>query len=152
MLRFALRALTLMRLAGTFGAVKRQVSDAVSEFAAVAALYGAAALIGIIGAVFVLIAFFLALATVWPAHWAALFVGVLLLVISGVVLFVARHPPRRTRSRRRDLVLPPGESPGWGQYIKPAEIWARRHPGLLAAGAVGIGLLLGLSRGRSSDD
>ena len=146
---FLLRALSLFRLLGTVEAVKARAAGAAQDAAQLAAFYAIAAVIGVIAVLFLNLALFFALATVWPAHWAAFAVFALLLLIAVAIVLYARQQPRR-----RFLPPPPVRSQVPPMDAQTEEIAGairsgiRRHPLAIALGAIAVGLALGLSSRR----
>jgi cytochrome bd-type quinol oxidase subunit 2 len=149
MLALMLRVLSMVRLVGTVQEAKLRAQIAARNAAQLALLCLIAAVLGFLALLFLLLALFLALSSVWPPHWAAFAVFVLLIAIAGLVVLLAQqqrhrrvlpaaprplHAAHATRSATGDVEELLGEAQGK----------FRKHPVALSLGAVMVGLIIGL--------
>jgi len=132
-----------MALPAMLSGVRASLESAAARALGTVILLSLILLVSLVAAGFFVTAFYLWLATILPAHLAALATGGLLLVISLIALLVLRS--RRLRKPKPPLTARPAAPPA--EALEPAAVQllhrclegaGRRPDGLLAALALGI--------------
>lgn len=157
MLLTTLQLLTAISAAGLGGTVKAEAAANAREAGRTAGIFSIAGVLVLLGAIFVSASAMLGLATVWPAHWAALAVGGVLILGGGAVLYSAcqkrGHRQERQPSSAPQPAAAPASAPSpapppaaapppdLAAAMRPVEDWVRRHPGAATAAAIGLGML-----------
>jgi hypothetical protein len=145
MLLMTLRMLTAIRTLGLAESVRLEVAAKAREAGRTAGLFSLAGVLVLLGTIFVSAAAMLGLATVWPAHWAALAVGGVLILAGGAILFSVRQDSGRRQEPPPPPSPPPAAmpAPDLSAAMRPVEDWVRQHPGAATAAAIGLGVLAG---------
>jgi len=159
MMRLLLRGLSAMKLAHTVKAIQQRCSERASEILTTAAIASVLLFFVAVGVIFMLIAAYQALSTIWEPYWSALTVAASVIAFAGLVWLIAAviRKSRKKAASPPPSSSPPGSGTDWSQMMETAQVtqtvetWIRQHPGLAVGVAIGSGVLVGLMSKRNPD-